>query len=179
MVNEIIKRNGITFGVIIGIISSLVTATIYAIDINLFLSGWLGASIIGLYLIVCIVLLTKTKKDLNGVFPYKEAFTTYFIAALVGIAISTAFNIILFNFIDPGAKETLKELTAKYTMEMMQKFGAPASTIKEALKKLNENNPYSIVELLKGFVYSLVFNSIFGLIMAAFFKSNTTQQEYK
>jgi len=179
MINEIIKRNGITFGIVIGIISALITATIYAIDINLFLSVWLGVIIFGLYLIVCIVLLKKTKKELNNVFSYKEAFTTYFIAILIGIAISTLFNIVLFNFIDPSAKDTLKELTAKYTIEMMQKFGATASSINEALSKLKESNPYSIVELLKGSIYSIVFSSIIGLIMAAIFKSNTTQQEYK
>lgn len=179
MTNEIVKKNGITFGVLIGIISALITATIYAVNINLFISGWLGASIIGLYLVIAIILLVKTKKDLNGIFPYKEAFTTYFIAAAIGIAISTLFNIILFNFIDPSAKETLKDLTAKYTSEMLQKFGTPASAINEAMKKLDESNPYSIVELLKGFVYSLVVNSIFGLILAAFFKSNTIHQEYK
>jgi len=179
MVNEIVKRNGISFGVLIGIVSALITATIYAVDINLFISGWLGASIIGIYIIISIILLVKTKKDLNGVFPYKDAFTTYFIAAVIGIAISTLFNIILFNFIDPSLKDTLKELTAKYTVEMMKKFGTPTSAINEAMKKLNENNPYSIVELLKGSVYNIVFNSIFGLLMAAFFKSNTTQQAYK
>jgi len=178
MINEIIKRNGITFGVTIGIISALITATIYSIDINLFLSGWLGASIIGLYLVICVILLIKTKKELNGVFPYKDAFTTYFIAVLIGITISTLFNIILFNFIDPEAKETLKELTAKYTVEMMQKFGTPASAIKEAITKLKESNPYSIIELAKGAIYSIVFSSIIGLIMAAFFKSSTSQ-EYK
>lgn len=179
MINEIVKRNGISFGVIIGIVSALITATIYAVNINLFISGWLGASILGVYFIISIILLIKTKKELNGVFPYKDAFTTYFIAAVIGIAISTFFNIILFNFIDPSVKDTLKELTAKYTMEMLQKFGTPASAINEAMKKLNESNPYSIIELLKGSIYSIVFNSIFGLILAAFFKSNTTQQEYK
>ncbi|WP_348798962.1 DUF4199 domain-containing protein [Flavobacterium adhaerens] len=179
MINEIIKRNGVTFGVTIGIISSLITATIYAIDINLFLSGWLGAAIIGFYLIICIVLLVKTKKDLNGVMPFKDAFTTYFIAVLIGIIISTLFNIVLFNFIDPSAKDTLKELTAKYTIEMMQKFGTPESAIKEAVAKLKESNPYSIIELAKGAIYSIVFSSILGLILAAFFKSNATSQEYK
>lgn len=177
MINEIVKRNGISFGVIIGTISALITATIYAVNINLFISGWLGASIIGIYLILSIILLIKTKKDLKGVFPYKEAFTTYFIAAVIGIAISTFFNILLFNFIDPSVKDTLKDITAKYTMEMMQKFGTPADAINEAMKKLNENNPYSIIELLKGSIYSIVFNSIFGLILAAFFKGNTTSQE--
>jgi hypothetical protein len=40
MVNEIIKRNGITFGIATGIFSSLITATIYAIDLNLFTSWY-------------------------------------------------------------------------------------------------------------------------------------------
>lgn len=177
MVNEIIKRNGITFGIATGIFSSLITATIYAIDLNLFTSWWVGVLIMTTYLVIGIVLLSKTKKELNGIFPFKEAFTTYFIAAVIGILISTCFNILLFNFIDPAAKDTLKELTIKYTISMMQKFGTPASAINEAIAKLKENDPYSIVELLKGSVFSIVFSSIFGLIMAAFFKSKSTSQE--
>ncbi|MFV8370179.1 DUF4199 domain-containing protein [Flavobacterium sp. LB2R40] len=176
MVNEIIKRNGITFGVIIGIVSALITATIYAIDLNLFTSWWIGALSIVTYLVIGIVLLTKTKKDLQNVFTFKDAFTTYFIATLIGILISTFFNVLLFNFIDPSAKETLNELMIKYTVNMLQKFGTPASAINEAIAKLKENNPYSTLELLKGSVFSIVFSSIFGLILAAFFKSKSTQE---
>ena len=176
MVNEIIKRNGITFGVIIGVVSALITATIYAIDLNLFTSWWIGALSIVTYLIIGIVLLSKTKKELNNVFTFKDAFTTYFIAILIGILISTVFNILLFNFIDPSAKDTLNELMIKYTANMMQKLGTPASAINEAIAKMKENNPYSTLELLKGSVFSIVFSSIFGLILAAFFKSKSTQE---
>jgi hypothetical protein len=177
MINEVIKKNGITFGITIGIVSALITATIYAINLNLFTSWWIGSLGILIYLILGIILLTKTKKELNGVFTFKDAFTTYFIAAVIGILISTFFNIILFNFIDPGAKDTLIELMIKYTVSMMQKFGTPASAINEAITKMRESNPYSISELLKGSVFSIVFSSIFGLIMAAFFKSKTSYQE--
>nr|WP_314897261.1 DUF4199 domain-containing protein [uncultured Flavobacterium sp.] len=177
MVNEIIKRNGITFGVITGIVSALITTSIYAIDLNLFTSWWVGILGITTYLIIGIVLLSKTKKELKGIFTFKDAFTTYFISAVIGILISTLYNIILFNFIDPAAKDTLRELTIKYTVSMMQKFGTPASAINEAIAKLKENDPYSIIELLKGSVFSIVFSSIFGLIMAAFFKSKPSSQE--
>lgn len=177
MINEIIKRNGITFGITTGVVSALITTSIYAIDLNLFISWWVGILSISTYLIIGIVLLSKTKKDLNGIFPFKDAFTTYFISAVIGILISTVFNIILFNFIDPAAKDTLRELTVKYTVDMMQKFGTPASAINEAITKLKENDPYSIVELLKGSIFSIVFSSIFGLIMAAFFKSKPSSQE--
>lgn len=176
MINEVIKKNGITYGVLIGIASALVTSTIYAIDLNLFTSWWIGLLGLAINLTICIVLLSKTKKELNGVFTFKEAFTTYFIAAVIGILISAFFNIILFNFIDPAAKDTLNELIIKYTANMMQKFGTPASAINEAIAKMKETNPYSTVELLKGSVFAIVISSIFGLIFAAFFKSKTTQE---
>ena len=119
----------------------------------------------------------KTKKEINGDFTFKDAFTTYFISAVVGILISTIFNILLFNFIDPSAKDTLNEITIKYTINMMQKFGAPSSSINEAIKGMKESSPYDIDSLLKGMITSIVFSSIFGLIMAAFFKTRRSSQE--
>jgi len=176
MINEVIKKNGITYGVMIGIASALITAAIYAIDLNLFTAWWMGLLGIVISLTISIILLSKTKKELNGIFPFKDAFTTYFIAAVIGILISTFFNIILFNVIDPAAKDTLSELMIKYTVSMMQKFGTPASVINETIEKMKLSNPYSTIELLKGSVFAIVVSSIFGLIFAAFFKSKTTQE---
>ncbi|QLC67688.1 DUF4199 domain-containing protein [Flavobacterium sp. LPB0248] len=176
MINEVIKKNGITYGAMIGIASALVTATIYAVDLNLFTAWWMGIIGIVISLTISILLLSKTKRDLNGVFPFKDAFTTYFIAAVIGILISTTFNIVLFNVIDPGAKDTLSEIMIKYTIGMMQKFGAPAASINEAVAKMKESNPYSTFELLKGSVFAMVVSAIFGLIFAAFFKSKSTQE---
>ena len=175
MINEIIKRNGVTFGVLSGIVSSLITATIYAVDLNLFVSWWIGVVSILIYLVLGIILLSKTKKEMNGLFVFKDAFTTYFISAVIGIVIGTAFNILLFNVIDPSAQDTLKEITIKNAVAMMQKFNSPAAAINEMIAKMKENNPYSVVELLKGSIFSMVFSAIIGLIMAAFFKSKSQE----
>ena len=175
MINEIIKRNGVTFGILSGIVSALITATIYAVDLNLFVSWWIGVVSILIYLVLGIVLLSKTKKEMNGLFVFKDAFTTYFISAVIGIVIGTAFNILLFNVIDPSAQDTLKEITIKNAVAMMQKFNSPAAAINEMIAKMKENNPYSVLQLLKGSVFSIVFSSIIGLIMAAFFKSKSQE----
>jgi hypothetical protein len=175
MINEIIKRNGVTFGVLTGIFSALITATIYAVDLNLFVSWWVGIVSILTYLVLGIILLSKTKKEMNGLFVFKDAFTTYFICAVIAIAIGTTFNILLFNIIDPSAQDTLKEITIKNAVAMMQKFNSPAAAINEMIVKMKENNPYSVVELLKGSIFSMVFSAIIGLIMAAFFKSKTQE----
>lgn len=177
MVNEIIKRNGITFGIITGVILSLITTLMYAIDIKLFIAWWTTLLSFSVFIIVPIVSLSKTKKELNGVFPFKEAFTTYFITAVIGVIISVAFKIILFNFIDPSVKATLLDLTIKYLIDTSEKFGVAAPSLKETISKLKETDPYSIVEQLKGSIFNIFFCALLGLIMAAFFKSKSPSQE--
>ena len=174
--NEVIKKNGISYGIITGVVSALITAAIYSIDLNLFTKWWLGIIIFLVYIVIGIVLLSKTKKELKGIFSFKEAFTTYFISSVIGIAISVGFNILLFNVIDPSAKDTLNDIVIKYTGEMMQKFGAPSSAINEALKKMQETNPYSTIELLKGSIFSIVGSCVFGLLLALIFKSKPAQE---
>jgi hypothetical protein len=179
MVNEIIKRNGITYGVITGVILCLITASMYAIDLELFIAWWTTLLSFAVIIIVPIISLTKTKKELNGILPYKEAFTSYFISAAIGLLISIAFKIILINFIDPSVKDTLLDLTIKYLISTSEKFGVPASAMNETILKLKESDPFSIVEQLKGSIFNLFFCAILGLIIAAFFKSKSSSQEYK
>ena len=174
--NEIIKKNGVSFGIITGVVSALITTAIYSIDLNLFTKWWLGIIIFSLYITIGIILLSKTKKELKGIFSFKEAFTTYFISAVIGILISVSFNILLFNIIDPSVKDTLNEITIKYTAETMQKFGAPSSAINEAIKKMQESNPYSTIELIKGSAFSIAGSALFGLLLALIFKSKPSQE---
>ena len=61
--NEIIKKNGITYGIITGVVSALITTAIYSIDLNLFVKWWIGIVIFLVYIIIGIVLLSKTKKE--------------------------------------------------------------------------------------------------------------------
>ena len=174
--NDIIKKNGVSFGIITGVVSALLTTAIYAIDLNLFVKWWLGIIMMFIFLSIGIVLLTKTKKELKGIFSFKEAFTTYFISGVIGILISVCFNILLFNVIDPSVKDTLNEITIKYTVETMEKFGAPSSTLNEAVKKMQENNPYSTFELIKGSAFSIAGSALFGLLLALIFKSKPSQE---
>lgn len=174
--NEIIKKNGISYGIITGVVGALITTLIYSIDLKLFTAWWVTVLSISFYIVIAIILLSKTKKELGGIFPFKDAFTTYFISAVIGILISVAFNIILFNFIDPSAKDSIKEISIKYAVEMMEKFNTPSSTINEAVKKLQENDQFSIIELLKGSVFSIIFSALFGLLLALIFKSKPSQE---
>lgn len=171
--NEIIKKNGITYGVIVGVFSILVTTLIYVIDINLFINVWVGLITLVIYILIGMIVVAKTKKQLKGQITFKEAFTVYFITALIGGALSVLFNIVLFNLVDPGAKETIRELGIKYTTEMMEKFNAPSASISEAVVDMKNTDNYSPASLLKGFAFSLILNSIYGALLGLIFKSKT------
>jgi hypothetical protein len=170
--NEIIKKNAINYGIITGVVSVLITTLIYVIDVKFFTAWWVGLLSMVFYIIISCILLSKTKRDLKGTFTFKEAFTTYFLAAVIGILLSVIFNIVLFNFIDPDLKITLKEMTIKYASEMMQKFGAPAAEVNKAVTDMEKVDQFGIVEQLKGSLFSILFSSILGLILAAIFKSS-------
>ena len=169
--NEIVKKNGIKFGLISGLISIFITSTVYAIDIEMFGSILFGFSLIAFYIAFGVYVVSNTKKELNGNITFKEAFTSYFLYALIGIIIGNLFNYILFNFIDTGAKDQLMEMTIRKTVEFMEKFGSPKKAISEAVKQLQENDQYSIGSIVKGSVFSVVFSSIIGLIIAAIMKT--------
>jgi ABC-type antimicrobial peptide transport system permease subunit len=135
---------------------------------------WVGISTLIIYIIIGIMVVNKTRNQLQTI-TFKEAFTVFFITAVIGITLSTLFNIILFNLIDPASKETIQQLTIKYAAEMMQKFGAPAASINEAITKMEETDNFSIGSLIKGMFTSYLVNAVFGLLLAAIFKSRPTE----
>ena len=155
-----------------GVVSMLITTLVYALNIELFASFMLLAIIIVINIVFYCILLSKTKKQLNNDFTFKQAFTTYFIAAVISMAIATVFNYVLFNLVDPGAKETLKEITIKASREMMEKFGAQEADIEKALDDVRDADNYSIPSLIKGYFIQLAISSIFGLILALIFRTS-------
>ena len=175
--NEIIKKNGVTFGFIFGLFSVLLTTTIYTVDLKLIISAWIGIVSVIISITIGVILIIKTKKQLSNIISFKDAFTVYFIAAAIGSTISTIFYYVLFNLIDPQAKETIKEVTLKYTTEIMEKLGAPAASTNEAMRKLAETDNYSLGNLAMGLAFSLVFSALFGLILAAIFKSKSPSSQ--
>lgn len=174
--NEIVKKNAVKFGLIAGVIAVLITSTMYAVNLNLFAEWWIGILNIIIYTALGIYAMIQTKKELNGVYSFKDAFTTYFVYAVIGILISVSFNVILFNFIDPGAKETLKEISIEAAVSMMKKFNTPAEAMKKAIEDMSNTDQFGIVEQFKGSIFTIIFSAIFAVILAAIFKSKPKEQ---
>lgn len=175
--NEVVKKNGINYGIILGVISILITASIYSIDLKLFTNIWIGIGGIILFLIIGVILVSKTKKQLNGFITFKEAFTVYFMAAAIGATMSVLFNILLFNVIDPDAKAIINEHAIEYAVTLMKKFNTPTEAITKAVKDMQQNDNYSATNLLKGLVFNFVIAAIVGSILALIFRNKQSNIE--
>lgn len=81
---NLVKKNGLNFGITIGVISILSTTIIYIVDLKMFGNFWAGIPLILISIILSIIAVSKTKKGLDGFISFKEAFTTYFISSALG-----------------------------------------------------------------------------------------------
>lgn len=174
---NVIKKNGINFGIILAIYFVLRTALIYSIDLKLFVNGWFGFLDFVVTIIITIIAVYQAKKAMGGFIAFKEAFTTYFIATVIGLVTYSLFNILLFNVIDPAAKETVQEHVLEKTVEAMQQFGADSDSIRETAKGMRETDSFSIPQQLLGLGISIIIYSIIGLIIAAIMKKNKPEFE--
>lgn len=170
-----VKSNAINYGLYLGGLLALITVAIYAIDLNLMVNMWLGIGLLIVTIGFGIVSTAKLKSIQEGFLSFKEAFSSYFITVAIGILISTIISAILFNFIDPDAAEFIKEKTVEVTISMMEGFGAPAESIAEAVEKIEAQNQYGLVSILKQLAWGFLFQAIIGLIVAAIMKKTNPE----
>ncbi|WP_438966945.1 DUF4199 domain-containing protein [Flavobacterium sp.] len=174
--NEIIKKNAIKYGIISGLIAILSTTIMYVIDYKHFVNIWIGLSLLLVYIIVGCYQLIELRKNLDGIMSFKDGFTGYFLGAMIGIAASTVFSIILFNFYDTETRDLITESLIKFQVDNLKSFNVPVEKIKEAVEQIKQTPQFSTIGLLKSFAGSLVGSIIFGLILAAIFKSKPQEQ---
>lgn len=170
--NEIVKKNGINFGIILGVISVLTTTIIYATNPENFVSIWVGISIFLFNIAVGLFAVGKTKKAMGGYITFKEAFTVYFITMALSALIGIAFMFILFNFIDPSIKETIMDSTIKMSVNMMQSAGLKSEDIRKSVEAIKAADNFSLINQVKSYFIGLLVNTIIGLIVAAAMKKN-------
>lgn len=169
---NVIKKNGVTFGIILAAYFVIRIALMYSIDLMLFANGWISLFDFIVLLTLTIVAIAKTKKAMGGFISFKEAFTVFFITILIGFVAYTLFYLLLFNVIDPGAKEILQEEVIRKTVETMKNFGGDSAMLKETVTKMRETDSFSIPQQALGLGMALLMYSVVGLIVAVAMKKN-------
>ena len=103
------KSSAINYGLYLGAILSIISVIIYAVNLDLFTEWWLGIILFVLVVVYGVVSALKSRKILDGLINFKQAFASYFITIAVGTLIATVIGIAIFTFIDPEAATYLNE----------------------------------------------------------------------
>ncbi|WP_044398662.1 DUF4199 domain-containing protein [Lacinutrix sp. Hel_I_90] len=173
-----IKSNALNYGLYLGILLALVTISGYALNLELLTKWWLGLIMFVVIVVFGIISTVKSKRLLNGIITFKEAFSSYFITVAIGIIISMIISIIIFNFIDPEAAIVLKEKTIEASIQMMRNFNAPEEAVANALEQMEaQKNQFSIGPQLQSNAIFLIIQAVIGLIVALIMKRNPENVE--
>ena len=172
---EELRKNAARYGLFLGLFTIVTTTLVYVLDISLFTASWYGmlsmAIIIGFGAYAAI----QCKKNQGGFLTFKETFTSFFVSVLVGLFISTLFSILLFNVIDPEAKQIITDNVIKLTSGMMEKFGAKPADINNVIKEMQKTDSFGVMGQLKGFAFNIVIYSVIGLITALIIRRERPQ----
>src|SRR4051794_35024525 len=103
--NKTIKNNGVLFGLILASWYSISTLLIFFFYQELFVNVYMGFTNTLVSLSVATISLLVAKKKLGGRITFKDAFTSYLIPIVMGLAALIIVSMILFNIVDPSMKE--------------------------------------------------------------------------
>ncbi len=175
--NEILKNNGIKYGIIIGVLGILFHLIVYLIG-GINDKNTLIASLIQLvswlaFLITRIIQCRTTKNQMNSVISFKEVFTTLTISVSIGIVISQLFVYLLNSFIDVDYGNMMNKFANDKQIEISKKMRSFIEVTSSELKEMAKTNNFSFINIIKGTFATILLSSILNLILAAIFKSRS------
>lgn len=128
-------------------------------------------------IVLGILAIAAAKKEMGGFISFKEAFSVYFRMILLGLIIVTFVNYIIFNIVDPAAKEEIKQLSIEKVTDVMDRFDAPDDVVDKAIEEIENTDSFSIANQAKGFIFSLIFYAVFGLLISLILKKKNPELE--
>ena len=172
---EALRKNAANLGLFLGLTMILLTTVAYAVDLNLFTKWWFGTITMASVVVFGCISAVRNKRNAGGFLSFKETFTSFIITAVVGLFISTIYSLVLLNVIDPEAKNVITENVIKYTVDMMQGFGAKPSDINKMVEEMKNTDNFGPAGQLKGFLWNIVIYSIVGLIASLIIRRERPQ----
>ncbi|CAD0005558.1 DUF4199 domain-containing protein [Flavobacterium chungangense] len=173
----IIKKTGFKIGIYLGFLLILFISYIYFQNLQLITNVWAGVFTLAITVFFGIISIGYTKKKLNGFITFKEAFSAYFFAILIGSIISCLYLILLYNFVlPPETKEIIRQTMIDFNIKLMkQDPSATQKKIEEALKSYKTFNPFNPVEVITTSTKYLLRDSLIGFLVALIFRNKRIQ----
>ena len=162
-----VKQTAIKYGLIIGGISVTYILMAYSFDMGLLVSWGAGLGLSLTSIVLLIIGVVSLKRANGGYISFRSAFSTYILAYLISALINVTFSYVLFGVVDKEAAAELTEMTIETTVGFLENVGTPEETIEQTIEELEKTDQYSLINLIKGTGFTLIFSAIVALIVAA------------
>jgi hypothetical protein len=168
-----VNKLSIQYGLLIGVVSIVLAVVFRMVDpLFQYTNWWVSIFTLVLVIVLLVVLALDIRKKIGGYWSFGEAFKSLMIIMVIAVLLSTAYNFILFKFIDPGMPAKVSSAMIDKTSAMLEKFGEDQSKIDDATKQFRDGEfeatlQPTIVNELKAFAYALIFYAVLNLIVAA------------
>ncbi|MCA4807271.1 DUF4199 domain-containing protein [Myroides odoratimimus] len=168
-----VNKVGITFGIILAIYYTLFNSVIFFTDKALFANTFAGFFNMGVMVILGILTIYFARKKAGGYVTFREGFTPFFLMVIIGVTVNIIIYNILFNIVDPSAKDEISKSLYEMLIKTLDGSGLPQEQINEQLEKARNINQFAPKSQLFLWAGSVLRNSILGILLAAIFKNKS------
>ena len=167
-------NNAIKNGIILGVISIVLVILCYVVDLSILATFKFLALLLLVGLGFVIYAGISYRGEIGGYMPYGKAFQHGFLVLAVSGLVSTVFNLLLYNVIDPEMPQKLTDAIIANTEEMMAGFGAPQETIDQQIAQMRTNmvDQFGVFGLVKGYLMALIWYAVIALLTSLFVRKN-------
>lgn len=170
--NTIIKNNGVRYGLIAAVLSTVYSYVVYAINEDIFLQWYLTLIVQLLGIVLCVIAVVQSRKMMGGYIVFREAFSAFMIGAIVLLAISLASSLLLFQVIDVDLGERLKDKMLVQMEERFAKSNMSEEQTDQIMQRMEEQDTFGLATQFKSTLYGVVFYAVIGAIVALILKRN-------
>jgi hypothetical protein len=162
---------GLNYGLIAGLIITVITLLQYLGGLDMYLSpvGYVSYFII---ITMAVLAALKVRKSKEGFLEFGQALKVTFLVFASALLLQTIFTYILLNFIDVQFKEALSQEIMNKTEMMMKKFGASDSQIDAALESERTKDQFAFSRVMLGYALSCIVSFIFCLLISLIVKKS-------
>ena len=162
-----ILKNGLTLG---GILVAITTFT-YIGGAELVTNYAVSIGSLVLMIVFPIYHTRRLRTIKGGFISFREAFTSCTGILIAAGFINTFVSILIYNIIDPGFGLEVMDAIINKTVAQLETIGAEESLIEQTIKTLEEGSSFEAANMFKGYIFSIIFYTVFGLLVAAFTKN--------
>lgn len=162
---------GLSYGLIAGLIITVITLLLYSGGLDMYLSpiGYVSYLVI---ITMAVLAALKVRKENEGFLEFSQALKITFTVFVIAMLIQTIFTYVLMNFIDVAFREAAAQEALNNAEKILKKMGFSDSQIDEQMSKERSTNPFSFSRVLLGYALTCIVAFIFCLLISLIVKKS-------